>query len=146
MAISDKLLSGSGATILWKARGYSDTYVKLEGFKEDSAISISDTDVGVTVRGVDGILSGGFVFGSPKMTIDLEANSNSRAALTNCYQAMKSQKDAYVFDFVIEHPGLKIRQTFSGFMTSFAGLTVQNMVSAGTFVFDIDSITEEEIA
>ncbi|CAI1823478.1 Uncharacterised protein [Serratia quinivorans] len=50
----------------------------LQGYAADAMFAVSDTDYAVTVRGADGKLSAGFVFGQYIQTITIMPDSPSR--------------------------------------------------------------------
>lgn len=50
----------------------------LEGYAADAMFALGDTEMAVVVRGADGILSGGFVFGEYLQTITIMPDSPSR--------------------------------------------------------------------
>lgn len=50
----------------------------LEGYAADAMFALGDTEMAVSVRGADGKLSGGFVFGEYLQTITIMPDSPSR--------------------------------------------------------------------
>lgn len=143
--IADKTLTSANSVLLWRAKGYSDTYTQVQGYKPDASFEFGDEALGETVIGVDGQLSGAHIHSSVTLTIHLAANSPTRAHFARMRDAIKSQMETFKFDFAVEYPSIKVRKTCSGFMTQLGGLSNGRMLDTGVYTFEVSGMTEEEI-
>lgn len=144
-SIATKTLTSANSVLLWKARGYSDSFVKAQGYKVDSAFEFGDATVGETVMGVDGIQSGAYIQHEHQLTISLEANSPTREHFSRMYERMTQQMETFPFEFQIDIPSLGIRRIASGFMVGTAGISAKKRMDAGVYTFNIGKIEEESI-
>lgn len=143
--IATKTLTSANSVLLWKAKGYTDQFAQAYGYKTDSAFDFNDVTVGQTVMGVDGIQSGAFIQHEHQLTITFEANSPTRAHFARMYERMVSQQETFPFEFQVTIPSLGIRRVAKGFMVSIAGISAKKTMEAGTYAFNLGSVTEEEI-
>ncbi len=70
-------LTGANAVLMLSVPGLFDTPQQLQGFATDDIFDVEQVKRIETLMGVDGILSGGFVFNEKPMTITLQADSPS---------------------------------------------------------------------
>jgi len=68
---------------------------RLQGFSVEDIFSTEPIKAAETQMGVDGILSGGFVFTETKQSITLEANSASNDIFDAWWQAQQTLGDLY---------------------------------------------------
>lgn len=144
--IAEKTLTSANSVLLWKAKGYSDSFSKAEGYKTDSAFDFSDATIGETVMGVDGIQSGAYIQHEHQLTITFEANSPTRAHFARMYERMKQEMEPFPFEFQVDIPSLGIRRIARGYMVQMAGFSAKKRMDAGSFVFNLGKVEEEEIA
>lgn len=146
MAINNLTLTSANSQLLIRCSGIFDTYVKIQGFQVDNAFSMGDQTIGETRAGIDGILSGGYVFNAVDFGVFLEANSPSKSFFSTCTATFKDQKETYPFDFIVEIPSIKKRYTFSGFLASApSGVSAQKMLAGVQYTFNTDNAKEEDI-
>jgi hypothetical protein len=146
MAINTNFLTSANANFLVRCRGVYDNYVKQQGFQVDNAFGFGDRTVGETRAGVDGKLSGGYVFNEAQFTAFYEANSPSISMMDNCYADIQNNQETRVFDFIVEIPSVKKRYSFSGFLVSVpGGISAQKMLAGVQYVFNVDEFVAEDI-
>lgn len=92
---------------------------QLQGFAADNVYEAADQQVVETAMGVDGLLSGGFVFNPVDQTFVLQADSASNAIFEQWAAAQVRAKDVYVANGQTVLPSLR-RQYVStrGFLIS----------------------------
>ncbi len=74
---------------------------QLQGFSADDIFDSEPIDTAEISMGVDGILSGGFVFQPAKQSVTLQADSDSNAFFEAWYNAQVAQKTVfYAFGLV----------------------------------------------
>ncbi|HEY0120653.1 MAG TPA: hypothetical protein VGC14_02640 [Rhizobium sp.] len=73
-----------------------NTPVQLQGFSADNIYDMAVQEVVQTAMGVDGILSGGFVFNPVEQTFDLQADSSSNTIFETWAATQKQIKDVLV--------------------------------------------------
>lgn len=144
--IAPKTLTAANSVLLWKAKGYSDSFSKAEGYKADSAFDFADVTVGETVIGVDGIQSGAYIQHEHTLTLTFEANSPTRAHFARIYERMTRDRETFPFEFQVDIPSLGIRRIAGGFMVQAAGFGAKKRMEAGSFVFNLGRVEEEETA
>ncbi|CAI1839967.1 Uncharacterised protein [Serratia grimesii] len=71
-------ITSADATYALSVTNLYPTAQVLQGYAADAMFAVSDTDYAVTVRGADGKLSAGFVFGQYIQTITIMPDSPSR--------------------------------------------------------------------
>lgn len=67
----------------------------IQGFAVDDAFDTTALETAETMMGVDGILTGGFVFNPTEMTITLMADSPSNFFFDNWVAAQRNVRDIY---------------------------------------------------
>lgn len=95
--------------------------VRLQGFSADDIFTTESIPAAQTLMGVDGHLSGGFVFAPTTMTIALQADSASNDIFDTWYKEQKRRRDVFVARGVINLRALG--QKFSlgtGYLTTWA--------------------------
>lgn len=146
MSINNLTLTAANSNLLIRCKGYFDQYVKIQGFQVDNAFAAGDQTIGEVRAGIDGILSGGYVFNPADFTVYIEPNSPSKAFFSTCVNGIKEKKETVPFDFSVELPSIKKRYTFSGFLTSApTGVSAQKMLAGVQYVFSCDNSKEEDI-
>ena len=75
MTINTKTLTAANSILKLRCKGVYDDYVTVKGYQVDNAFSMGETTIGEVRAGVDGILSGGYVFNASQFQMFLEANS-----------------------------------------------------------------------
>lgn len=146
MSINTKTLTAANCNLLVRAKGRYDNYVRHEGFQVDNIFGFGERTIGETRAGVDGKLSGGFVFNEAPFTAFYEANSLSLKMMDDCMTQIQKTKETIVFDFIVEIPSIKKRYSFSGFpVTIPSGVSANKLLAGVQYVFNVDSIYPEEM-
>jgi hypothetical protein len=93
---------------------------QLQGFATDDVYDIPAIKSVETMMGVDGVLSGGFVFTAIVQQIHLQADSASNLVFDTWWTQMVAAKLAYSCGGLIKLPGIltKFTQT-NGFLTGY---------------------------
>ena len=146
MAIASKTLTAANSVLQVRCKGVYDQYVRLQGFQVDNVFGFGERAIGETRAGVDGILSGGYVFNESQFTVSLEANSPSVTVLDNCSANIQNNMETLPFDFVVELPSVKKRYSFSGFLVTIpSGVSANKLLAGVQYVFNVDKFNVEEI-
>lgn len=88
-------LTAANAVITLAVANLFPTPVQLQGFAADNIYDMDNVDQVETAMGVDGILSGGFVFNPVNQTFVLQADSPSIAFFETWAATQKQAKDVY---------------------------------------------------
>lgn len=99
---------------------------QLQGFGVDDVYDVPQIRSVETMMGVDGILSGGFVFVAIPQTITLQADSASNRLFDTWWTQMQAAKDVYIANGLIKLPGIATK-----FIQSTGYLTGYKPVPAG---------------
>jgi len=93
---------------------------QIQGFAADDVYDLDEIESVETLMGVDGVLSGGFVWKPQQQSITLQADSASNAIFDQWWTAMVAAKTTYVAAGVLTLPqiGLKFIQT-TGYLTRY---------------------------
>jgi hypothetical protein len=89
-------LTAANAVLIITIPGLFNQPQVLQGFAADDIYDVDQIDMTEVVMGVDGILSGGFVFVPIKQTIALQPDSASNAIFESWAAAQTQIKDAYI--------------------------------------------------
>ena len=89
-------LTSANAIITLSVPGVFTTPVRLQGFSADNIYDTPETETVQTAMGVDGRLSGGFVFNPVDQTFTIQADSETNAFFETWAARMNTQKDVYV--------------------------------------------------
>jgi hypothetical protein len=121
-------LTSANAVVTLAISNLFTTPQQLQQFSADDIFSTDPIDSAITEMGVDGVMSGGFVFVPIKMSISLMANSPSCAIFDQWWAANQLAQDAYyVANGVVILKSIGTKWTLTnGFLTSF-----QTMPDAG---------------
>lgn len=93
---------------------------QLQGYAADDAFTTAALKAAETMMGVDGFLSGGFVFVAIEQGITLQADSPSNALFDQWYAAQTQVKDIYNAAATIQLPSLGVKFTMTkGFLTDY---------------------------
>jgi hypothetical protein len=94
--------------------------VQLQGFAADDMWDTDAVRAAETSMGVDGVLSGGFVFSEIQQNISLQADSLSNDVFDIIYTQGVAAKTAYPLNGLIVFPSIGRKYTLTGgFLTSY---------------------------
>lgn len=114
-------ITGATAQYLLSVRDLYDQPQPLQGFAADDVWSTPAIQSVETLMGVDGFLSGGFVFTEIKQTISLQADSPSNDIFDNWWAAMQAEEETFIADAVVYLKALTRKWTMTrGFLTQYS--------------------------
>ena len=146
MTINTKTLTSANSVLKFRCKGIYDDWVTAKGFQVDNMFSMGETTIGEVRAGVDGILSGGYVFNASQFQMFLEANSPTVTVMQTIQKHFRSNKETLPFDFSLEIPSTSKRQAFSGFLiTTPAGQTAAKLLAGLTYTWQVDANGDEDI-
>lgn len=88
-------ITSANAIVTITIPGLFNTPQQLQGFSADNIYDVDSLDVVETAMGVDGKLSGGFVYNPVNQTFTLQADSASNAIFETWAATQKQIKDVY---------------------------------------------------
>lgn len=123
-------LTGANAVVMLAIPPLFTTPQQLQGFAADDVYDLDEIESIETLMGVDGILSGGFVWKPQQQSITLQADSASNAIFDNWYAQQKAGTRTYVANGIVIIPalGLKFIQT-NGFLSGYKLPGVKKLVT-----------------
>lgn len=146
MGHNPNTITAANSVVLFKADGYFDTPIRLQGFQADNAFSFGDAAMGETRMGVDGKQSGGWVANEVQFTIMLEANSPSRDQLEAFRGWCNSRQETALVTFDVTMPATGKRVVASGFLISASGGTsAQSLLAGSQYQFNLVINQEDTI-
>jgi hypothetical protein len=92
---NNRTITAANAVITLAIPGLFPAPQQLKGFSADNVYETSAQDVVETAMGVDGRLSGGFVYSPVEQTFALQADSESNFLFEQWAAFMSQQKDAF---------------------------------------------------
>lgn len=117
----------------------------LEGYAADAMFAFGDTEMANTVRGVDGKLSAGFVFGEYLQTITVMPDSPSWQIFETWMLTSLTAKAVFRCNATVILPstGRKYTLTNGVLQRTKAMPDAQRVLAAGTFQISWESVTPE---
>lgn len=94
--------------------------VQLQGFAADDVFNVDQIKSVEVLMGVDGVLSGGFVFSEIMQNIMLQADSASNLFFDTVWTQMQAAQDTYPLTGLISLPSVSTKFTMrNGFLTGY---------------------------
>lgn len=93
--MAERTLTAANAIITLSVAEVFPAPYNLQGFATDDVYAVEDLDVAEVAMGVDGKLSGGFVFREVKQTYMLQADSASVDFFEQLWSAQQSNRTIY---------------------------------------------------
>lgn len=147
MGHNPRTLTAANSVVMFRAQGFYDQAIQLQGFQVDNAFGFGDATVGESRIGVDGKQSGGWVSHEVQVTVFLEANSESRARMEELFAWMNARMETALCTLDITIPSIGRRIVASGFpVTKTGGPSAQKLVNGSQYVFNMVVNAEESIA
>jgi len=117
----------------------------LEGYAADAMFALGDTEMAVTVRGADGKLSGGFVFGQYLQTITIMPDSPSRDVFETWQLTSQTSKAVFRCNATIILPAIGRKYTLTnGVLVRVKAIPdAQRVLQAATYQIDWESVIGE---
>jgi hypothetical protein len=113
-------ITAANAVIMFSIPGLFPTPQQLQGFAADD---ITDTDAlesAEVLMGVDGVLSGGFVYVAVKQNYALQADSPSAQIFDQWYATQQQIQDLYTAQATLLYPSIGTKWAMTkGFLTSY---------------------------
>lgn len=101
---NNRSITSADGTLVFSSDDLALAAVQIQGFSADAAWAMGDTEVAQTVRGVDGRLSAGFVYGDYSMTITLMPDSESTSVFDAIMTGGVSGRAVYRINGVLTLP------------------------------------------
>ena len=96
------------------------TTLIMQGYTADDAFDVENIAPNEVMTGVDGRLSGGYVYVPVKLKFTLQADSPSIFSMDTWWQSMGANKDSFTANATIVAPSLGKVWTFTkGFLTGY---------------------------
>lgn len=89
-------ITSANAVITISVPGVFTTPFQLQGFSADNIYDAPELETVQTAMGVDGRLSGGFVYNAVSQTFSVQADSETNAFFETWMGRMRTLKDVYV--------------------------------------------------
>ncbi|WP_313327795.1 phage tail fiber protein [Enterobacter oligotrophicus] len=117
----------------------------LEGYAADAMFALGDTEMAVSVRGADGKLSGGFVFGEYLQTITIMPDSPSRDLFETWQLTSLTSKAVFRCNATIILPAISRKFTLTnGILQRVKAIPdAQRVLQAMTFQINWESVVGE---
>lgn len=117
----------------------------LEGYAADAMFALGDTEMAVSVRGADGKLSGGFVFGEYLQTITIMPDSPSRELFETWQLTSQTSKAVFRCNATIILPAISRKFTLTnGILQRVKAIPdAQRVLQAMTFQINWESVVGE---
>lgn len=117
----------------------------LEGYAADAMFALGDTEIAVSVRGADGKLSGGFVFGEYLQTITIMPDSPSRELFETWQLTSLTSKAVFRCNATIILPAISRKFTLTnGILQRVKAIPdAQRVLQAMTFQINWESVVGE---
>ena len=145
MGQNPRTITAANSIVMFKAAGYFDTPIRLQGYQADNAFGFGDATVGETRIGVDGKQSGGWVAHEVPFTLFLEANSASRTQMEEFRAWCNANMETAQCTFFVTLPSLGTEYTLPCFMVSqTGGPSAQKLLNGTQYVFN--SVMNGEVA
>ena len=117
--MADTTITSANSVYTIIAAPYFPTPVQLRGYSADKAFATDAIDMAEVNFGVDGRMTGGFVFSPVKQTITLQADSPSKDVFALIVQGMKTAREIVYLSATIQLPSTGEIFTLSrGILTS----------------------------
>lgn len=116
-----KTLTAANCVLLLAIDGLYDVPVQLQGFSADDVFDVDNIESAETADGVDGKLSGGWIYKSVTQNITLQADSDSNDVFENWYNAQQGIRELYYASGSIYLPSVERKFAMrKGILTSHA--------------------------
>jgi copper chaperone CopZ len=99
--MADKTITSANSTFTLVIPGLFPVPVQLKGYAADKSFMLDANDIAEAVMGVDGIMSAGYTPQPTKMTVTLQADSDSKELFNTLIQATKARREVYFMSGVV---------------------------------------------
>ena len=104
--MNNNTITSANSILTLVVPGLFPTPVQIHGFSTDKMFDTEAVEITETKTGVDGRLSGGWVFNPTNMTIALQADSPSISFFADLMQASDTAREVYVMSGSIIMPAI----------------------------------------
>lgn len=120
---------------------------RIQGWSSDDAFTTEALDMTETVMGIDGHLSGGFVFNPVDQTITVMPDSPSIEVFENWQASMRTLRETLVATATIQLPAINRRFTLTrGFLISAPPIaSVQRTLQPMGFQVRWEKVTSDQV-
>lgn len=116
----NKTITSSNAIYMISVSDLFATPIQLQGFSADDIFTTQPLASAETIMGLDGFLSGGFVFVPVIQSVSLQADSASNDFFDQWYQQQQQARELYVAEGTIILPAVSQKWNMSrGYLTSY---------------------------
>ena len=138
-------ITSADATYALSVTNLYPTAQVLQGYAADAMFAVSDTDYAMTVRGADGKLSAGFVFGQYIQTITIMPDSPSREIFETWAQTSRTAIAVFRCNATIIMPaiGRKFTLTNGVLLRSRLHPDANRVLQAVPYQVEWESVTSE---
>lgn len=142
MPAPNTITSADSVVLLTIDTLYDDAQT-LQGYMADRAFETDAVDVAELVRGVDGILSAGWVPYTPRVTLSIMPDSLSAPIFENWVEAERSQRAKLIAQMQIDIPSTRRRYTCTnGYLASIVAIPAALRVLQGRpYIIAFDTIS-----
>ena len=113
-------ITGANSVYMLSITGLFPAPQQLQGFAADDVFSTDPVQSAETLMGVDGLLSGGFVFAPIVQGVSLQADSDSNFIFDEWWAAQQQAREVYIANGLVILPNLGTKWNLSrGFLTSY---------------------------
>lgn len=113
-------ITSANAILTLRVQTLFPTPQQIQGFSTDDIYGIAQIKSVETAMGVDGVLSGGFVFAAIVQTLMLQADSESNDFFDTWWTNHQSSKGVFVASGLIKLPAITTKFTQTrGFLTGY---------------------------
>lgn len=89
-------ITSANAIVTLSVTGIFSTPIQIQGFSADNVYDAPETEITQVLMGVDGLLSGGFVYNPVTQTFTLQADSESNRFFETWAANMFTARDIYI--------------------------------------------------
>ena len=143
--MASKTLTAANAVITLTIPGVFDTPQQLQQFGVDDAADVDTLTVAQTEMGIDGFLSGGYVFEKVRYTFTLKANSPSNFVFDQWKAAQDAQEDTFECNGNLLLKSLGSKWAWrKGFLVSWMPApNVKKLLTDRRFVIEFERVTPQ---
>lgn len=140
-----KTITSADSTFALSVTNLFPTAQNLQGYAADAMFALGDTEFAQTVRGADGKLSAGFVFGQYLQTITLMPDSDSYDMVQTWMKTTRTAVAVFRCNATIIIPAIQAKFTLSNgvLVRAKAIPDAQRVLQPITFQIDWENVTAD---
>lgn len=139
-----KTLTTANSSLTVQVRGLFPAPVSIQGYATDDSFAVDDVTPSERYMGVDGKFSAGYVPYPTKLTLMLQADSDSMQVFDDTLAAQVAAKELYVFDAVLIIQGTGEKCIFTkGYMAEISPApTAKKVLQPRRFAIEFESYSK----